>query len=47
MNATQAINLKIMELVAGGMPIDEALDMVLGAGTFAKLAEEVYVALRK
>ena len=40
------ISAQILALVAGGMPLREALDTVCGAGTFEKLAGDVYDTLR-
>ncbi len=41
-----AISRAIMAKMAEGLPVNKALDAVCGAGTFAKLAGEVYDALR-
>ena len=46
MTTTQKISLKIAALVAAGMQINEAVDAVLGAGTYEKLAADLYDALR-
>lgn len=40
------ISLAILILVQSGMELPEAVDMVLGLGTYAKMAGEVYDALR-
>jgi hypothetical protein len=46
MNATQIKNAKISEailfLVQGGMKINEAIDAVLGSGTYYKMACDLY-----
>jgi hypothetical protein len=42
----QIISAKILIKVAEGMTIDQALDEVCGAGTFAKLASDLYHQLR-
>ncbi|CAB4159815.1 hypothetical protein UFOVP726_43 [uncultured Caudovirales phage] len=41
-----AISAKIMTNVQAGMTLREAFDAVLGQGAYAKLAGEVYDALR-
>lgn len=41
-----AISQAIAAKVAQGLPVNQALDAVCGAGTFAKLAGEVYESLR-
>lgn len=46
MNKNNIISARIIALVAGGMTVPAAVDAVLGAGTFAKLASELYDALR-
>lgn len=46
MTKQQAISAKIATLVAQGMDISEALDAVCGAGTYEKLASDVYHGLR-
>lgn len=45
MNAT--ISARILRQVAMGATLEQAIDMVLGAGSFTKLAGEIYDALRK
>lgn len=45
MNAT--ISARILFLVSQGMDVSEAVNAVLGAGAFEKLASDVYDALRK
>lgn len=45
--ATQKISLQILVLVAQGKKLPEAVDEVLGAGTYETLAGEVYEALRQ
>lgn len=42
-----AISAKILEQLAAGKSLPQAIDAVLGEGTHAKLAGEVYNALRK
>lgn len=44
---TATISARILALVAAGQSIDAAVDAVLGAGTFARLADDLYTALRK
>lgn len=46
-NATKTISARIMALVASGNDIAVAVDTVLGAGTYAKMAGELYDSLRK
>ena len=41
------ISARIVTLVASGMTVADAIDSVLGSGSFAKIASEVYEALRK
>ena len=45
-NATEAISRKILQNVAAGMTLCEALDAVLGEGTYDRLASDLYDALR-
>lgn len=45
MNAT--ISLAILDQLNAGRSLPEAVDAVLGAGTFAAVASEVYEALRQ
>jgi len=42
-----AISAKILEKLSSGMTLPQAIDAVLGEGTHAKLASEVYDAMRK
>ena len=46
MTTNQTISARILVLVATGMTLREAIDAVLGAGTFERLAREVYSELR-
>jgi hypothetical protein len=39
---SQAIGLRIMAMVDGGVSVCDAVDAVIGAGSFQKLAGEVY-----
>lgn len=41
-----AISQKILAKIATGMTVAEAIDAVLGAGTHARIASDVYDALR-
>ena len=41
-----AISAKIIAKMQAGLSVQEAIDAVLGAGTFTKLAGEVYDELR-
>lgn len=41
-----AISLRIMTLVASGMELKDAIDAVLGAGMFDKIASDLYESLR-
>lgn len=43
---TQRISMAILMQVAAGSTVQEAIDAVLGAGTHAALAGELYEALR-
>ena len=45
-NMTAAISARILANIAAGMSMQDAIDAVLGAGTFAKIAGDVYDALR-
>lgn len=45
-NKNQNISARIAAKVAEGMTVDQAVDFVLGAGTFQKIAGEVYEALK-
>ena len=45
MNAT--ISLRILALVARGVPLPDAIDAVLGAGTYTQIVGDVYDALRE
>lgn len=47
MTKQQAISLMILENVKNGMSLEEAFDAVLGAGSYEKLAGEIYEELRK
>lgn len=46
MNKNPAISAAIIAHVAQGKTLPEAMDAVLGAGTYAKVASEAYDALR-
>ena len=46
MTKTQAISVMILEKVAAGMTVREALDAVLGTGRFEQLASDIYDELR-
>ncbi len=46
MTMTQKISARILAHVAAGKDIREAMDLVLGAGTFEKLAGELHTELR-
>ena len=43
----QAISAKILIAMMDGIPVDQAIDRVLGAGTWKKLTSELYDELRK
>lgn len=43
---TAKISARILTLVSSGTTLPEAIDTVLGKGTFEKLAGEIYTALR-
>lgn len=47
MSAEAKISEAILLNVANGMSLAEAIDAVLGAGTYAKLAGDVYDELRR
>lgn len=47
MSTNQKISLAIVQKMATGMTVRQALDAVLGAGTFERIAGEVYDTLRK
>ena len=42
MTPTQIISLKILAALADGVPLPQAVDSVLGDGTYAKLAGELW-----
>lgn len=46
-NKTAVISARILAHVAAGLTLPEAMDEVLGAGTFAEIAGTVYETLRK
>jgi hypothetical protein len=46
MTTQQKISLAILTKVQAGMSIEQAIDAALGAGTFSKLASDVYDELR-
>ena len=46
MNKTTLISAKILNEIANGKTTKDAIDSVLGAGSFDKLAGEVWAALR-
>ena len=46
MSKNQIISAKIAAHLAAGKTIEQAFDAVLGEGTYAKVAGEVYEALR-
>lgn len=46
MEKNAAISLRILALRAEGLSTEQAMDTVLGAGTYARLAAELYAALR-
>jgi len=43
----QAITMLLKELIDGGIPVAVAIDAVLGEGTHAKIAGDIWQALRK
>ena len=45
-NATQIISARILFLMQSGKTLPEAVDAVLGEGTYAKLAGDIFDALR-
>ena len=46
MSKTQNISARILVLVSHGMTLRDAVDAVLGAGTYEKLAGDVFDALK-
>jgi len=46
MTTNSKISARILALVAAGEPLEDAVDHVLGAGAFAKMASELYDGLR-
>ena len=46
MNKNAAISRKILAKIAAGMTVAESIDTVLGAGTHARIASDVYDTLR-
>jgi hypothetical protein len=46
MSKTTEISRQILALVATGKPVDEAINEVLGAGSYEALASDLYDALR-
>jgi hypothetical protein len=46
MTTNQKISARILEHVAAGMTLAQAIDAVLGAGAHARLAGDLYEALR-
>jgi hypothetical protein len=46
MTTKQIISAKIIAAMAQGMTIDQAIDSVCGAGTYANLTSDLYDALR-
>lgn len=46
MTTNQKISLRILTQIKNGMTVREAIDSVLGAGTFENLAGDVYDRLR-
>ena len=45
MTKNEIISLRISALIAGGASVRSAVDQVLGAGTYQKIASDVYDAL--
>ena len=45
MTKTQAISSRIAALIANGYSIPQAIDAVMGAGTYARIASDVWDAL--
>ncbi len=46
MSATATISARILFHVSQGMTINQAVDAVLGAGTYATFASDIYSTLR-
>jgi hypothetical protein len=46
MNTTQIISAKILLAQANGMELAQAIDHVLGAGTYDKMVSDLYDTLR-
>jgi hypothetical protein len=46
MNKTQEISRRIIEKVSEGMTVKDAINAVIGAGTFERLASDLYDDLR-
>jgi hypothetical protein len=46
MTTSQKISLAIITKIQGGMTVEQAVDAVLGAGSYQKIAAEVWAALR-
>lgn len=47
MEKTQKISERIAALVVAGVPVNEAVDAVLGAGTWSRIASDLYDAFTK
>lgn len=47
MNTNQKISLRILALVASGMALKDAFDAVLGAGSWTKVAGDIWEAFQK
>jgi hypothetical protein len=47
MNTNDAISLRILSLVAGGMDLPSAYDAVLGDGAYSSLASAIFDGLRE
>lgn len=47
MTTHQIISARILAHVANGMELRDAIDTVLGAGTYSRLAGEIYDTLRE
>jgi hypothetical protein len=47
MTKTQAISVMILQRISEGKTVQQAIDEVLGTGTFSRIASEVYDGLRK
>lgn len=43
----ELISARILALVASGSSLEDAVDSVLGAGTYRKLAADLYAAFRQ